>query len=702
MLPSSEIWLSSKHFAELVDISRRKATQALCRAIGGRPWRGTNLRVRVVTGRGGKSSECYEVALSSLSVELQSRFWGLSEARPDTCAILAHVSPGAASHTRSNIERVSTEAGATMLVQPLNEHPGRVGEVAPDQSERIEYRWRVIQEALAEPKRSTARRVEIERASRKWSVPVRTVERWIADLEASGGDVNALGRKKPEGAGVRRVHVSRRFDKGFVAAGNAPETLPELGERIDQLLRAAWASKTQRAGWKQVRREVATAFVRELRERGLAVPAYRADALISQRRVMEAQPYRIVDIYANDRKRFDDMKPRIRRDNSRFGPMEQVVMDVKPLDCTVRRADGTTTWPKMIGFMDTGTHRIFRHFVLLDKGEGVRQEHVADAFIRMVMDPEWGFPLQLYRDNGMEFAVLDMVRSALAMLNEPGARTIISAKPYSGASKPIESKFAVLDTFVFSQMGGYAGGNRMNKKTQTVGKPPAPYPGSFEEFVDEANERIAIFEHQEIGSGPFKGQSPQGCYAAHVANGWRPVMVDPLALDAAFCKRSTGRVDRGAVRFASNLWRHPELPNGQKITLALPWRRGAAPLAQLPGIGWVALQPDLPYLPGEIDGAIESARMQKRNEQRVRAMRKAAGTIDLEQNRRDNVMAFPKRVAPAPIMDALASQQALEMAAARRAGDEAVAALPSEAERRRARRMRVTEMLEAERAKKKR
>ena len=68
-------------------------------------------------------------------------------------------------------------------------------------------------------------------------------------------------------------------------------------------------------------------------------------------RVEQVSHFRIVDIHANDRKRFDDMKPRIRRDNSRFLPMEQVVMDVKPLDNIVLRADGKGEWTvRMIAF----------------------------------------------------------------------------------------------------------------------------------------------------------------------------------------------------------------------------------------------------------------------------------------------------------------------------------------------------------------
>lgn len=647
-------WIDAREFAELAGVTERHARRMLQMALAKKSSQRGGIKVREVAGRGGRSGLRYEVALNSLSLDLQSAFYGYMEAASNPNALPAPVP-------------------------------------APGQGPKIEKRWRVIQEAIECPPRSAERKAEILRAARKWNIPVRTVYRWIANLERTGGDVNALAHKKPADAGERRVMVSRKFDRAFIAAGHPAELLAELAELVDQLIRAAWASRAQRAGWKQVRREAWTAFLRDLRGRGIDMML--PPSTVSQRRIVQSQHYRIVDIHDNDRKRFDDMSPRIRRDNSKFMPMEQIVMDVKPLDNIIRRPDGSTTWPKMIGFMDTGTHRLFRHFVLLEPGEGVRQEHVADAFIRMVMHPEWGLPQQLYRDNGTEFYILDMVRDALAMINEPGARTIVNAKPYSGASKPIESKFAVLDRFVFSQMDGWAGGNRMNKKTQTVGKPPAPYPGSFEQFVQEANERIEIFEHEEIGSGPFKGKSPQGCYAEHVANGWRPIALSPCALDAAFSKRETRRVDRGAVSIGGTFYRHPQLPNGETVEIAMPWRRGAEPLASIPGAGWAVLQPDMPFLPGQIDGAIERSRMKRADEARVRAMRKQAGGIDLAANRADRVVTLPTRAAPAPLMDVMASEQAREIAKAKAAGQAQITSQPSVEDARLAYARRQTENL---------
>ncbi|WP_242414712.1 hypothetical protein [Sphingomonas panni] len=615
---------------------------------------------RSVAGRGGNAGTSYLIALDSLPMPLQEAYWGDDAPLPTL---------------------------------------GCGYRPAPNQSDRTNYRYRVIQEAIEEPRGSPERKAEVLRAAKKWNEPVRTIYRWIERLEQSGGDSNALARKLPSDAGVRRVWVSRQFDAEWIAAKRPADELAAIGDEIDLLIQRAWASPAQRAGWEQVRRVALTLFKRDLSARGIELPA--PAFYVSQRRIMEAQSARLLDVRENDRKRWDDMKPRIRRDATGLAPMEVVVMDVKPLDCIVRRADGTTTWPKMIGFMDWGTHRLFRYFVLLAPGEGVRQEHVVDAFKAMVSHPDWGFPQKLYRDNGMEFVMFDKIRSALELINAPGVRTIINAKPYSGASKPIESKFATVDRFVFSQMLGWAGSNRMDKKTQNVGKPPKPYPGTFEQFCIEANERIDMFETYRIKSGYFAKRSPSEWFAAKLDAGWRPVRVNPLALEAAFARHDTRRVDRGAVKIGGKLYRHPELPNGETVAIALPYQRDAMPMVNLPEFGWAVLQPDMPYLPMQVAGAAASGRDQKGNERAARQRRRQlapVAPIAPTEVYAANVTPLPTRAAPAPLIDLDMSSEASRFAGARIEDARRRAEEPDEAARQRAKDDRFAAMLMKEQA----
>jgi hypothetical protein len=344
--------------------------------------------------------------------------------------------------------------------------------------------------------------------------------------------------------------------------------------------------------------------------------------------------------------------------------MQQIVMDVKVIDCLVRRPDGSAAWPRMVAFMDTATQRLFRRFFLLRPGEGIRQEHVAMTFLEMAADPAWGFPQQLYRDNGSEFFVLDLIRTALEHLKPDNVRTIINARPYSAASKPIESKFAMLDRFVFSQMRGWAGGNRMLQKSEALGTSPEPYRGSFSEFVVEADERMRIFEDTPIQTGPFAGKSPQQLFTNHLLQGWQPVLVPIERLDAAFCTRETRRVSNGMVKIAGARHRHPELVNGQSVTLALPWRRGAQPLAHLPEQGWVPLERDLPFAPIDFRGAQESDRRKRQYDALTNRLKVQAGSIDLEANRQDRLAAMAVEIAPVPIIDASVLPAQKELASA--------------------------------------
>ncbi|CAN5475701.1 hypothetical protein BH09PSE4_BH09PSE4_06910 [soil metagenome] len=572
-----------------------------------------------------------------------------------------------------------------------------MGQVARNQGDRIARRWLIIEDAVAKPRRSAERAAEVDRAAAKWKVPVRTIQRWIADLEKADGDANALGRKKPADAGQRRVWVSRVFDGAYRKRGYDEGQLQTWGARRDQLIKDVWASPIQRAGWKRVRLEVKTLLRRECEAAGIALPA--TAFALSQRAIVEVSHYREVDIYAYDRKTWDDGKSRIRRDRSMWKPMEEVVLDVHHIDVVLTRPDGREMYPKMVAFLDSGTSRMFTYIVFPPKGEAVRQEHVIMAFLEMVEHPDWGLPQRIYMDNGSENLKLIQVGPLLDMINSAGLKTIVKAKPYSGASKPIESKFAYLIQHVFSQMESYVGSDRTNKKSERLGKKTRPYPGSYEEFAEEVRFRIRDLEDQPIGSGFLAGRSPRQVLEHHVAAGtFQRIGVDPLALDSTFATFKTPKVDRGTVRVNGNIYRHPELPNKRAVTVALSFRRGAVPLAKIPGGDWVALQEDMPFAPWASEGAMEAKRLQTRDRKRVSVMRGETSPPDLAGNIAYRVGAQPIRLPTAaaanPIMEVIAASQAQEMGLAREEGERVQRMLPSEAERRIARQNAETEELE--------
>ncbi len=520
----------------------------------------------------------------------------------------------------------------------------------------------------------------------------RTLYRWLHRYERHG--LAGLANTRPRNAGERRVVVSRVFDRAISLVGATDATLRAIGGDLDRKLKGLWASRAEAGGWRQVR-SLAEFLLKEACDaRGLSPPP--ESLRLTRRRIEAFAHFRVVNRRNNDRKAFDDAKPRIRWDWTSLAPMDRVVADVKHLDVIVRRPDGSLAWPKIVAFLDAGTNRVFVHPVLLGQGEGVRQEHVIEAFLAMAVDPEWGFPTGLYLDNGTEFAALLKIQGALSAINEPGARTVIFARPYNASAKPIESMFARLDRHVFSLLPGYAGPDRMAKKTQRVGKDPEPFTGDWAEFCTTVKGLVAAHNQQSI-AGAWQDRSPEAWLEAKRMEGWRPATVDLMALDAAFCDHDSRRVDRGVLKIRGERFHHPAvsaLPGRTTLDIALPWRRDAAPLARIPDLGWVRLQLDRLYAAQWVEGSRESDRRQRAQRQYVAGLARQAPKLDpIELKIRAMVRRAPARVPPGrPTLDL--GGQAGELALALRPPPPPKADVPSAAEQRRLREMAITERLE--------
>ncbi|MCF8504780.1 MAG: hypothetical protein K9G59_07685 [Caulobacter sp.] len=576
-------WLGADEVAELARITRRHAT----RIMATRSWRDCPLEVRQVVGRGGKAGLNYEVSLSSLSEALGDDLSELMELPCDEGAI------------------------------PLP---------AANQGAVVGERWAIIKDALDHPD-GAKRAAAVKAAAAASGKGERTLYRWIADYERHG--LHGLARRKPKNAGKPRIHVSREFDRAFREADGADELLIEIGNLVDQEIKTWSATRLGQHAGEELQSTLNWRLFEICTERGLSIP--RSAFKVSKKRILRRSEYRAVNDMKNDRKRFDDAKPRARRDWTGYDPMEIVICDVKPLDVIVTRPDGTPTWPKLIGFMDGGTGRVRHHLVLCPKGEGVRQEHVWAAIIAMNDDREWGLPKALYLDNGSEFKGLDKLQPALALMSEVGVRTIIRAKPYNGAAKPIEGLFAQMDKRCFSLMPGYAGSERMNKKTQTVGRPPKPYPGSWEQFQEDVEALIKVFNARPVG-GQWQRRSPREWTQAKIDAGWRPSRVSPTILDAMGCEREARKLTRGCIKHGGEFWHHDallEAAPGAKVLVALPWRRDAAPLIQLKSGDWEYLQPDGRQPALWEQGAKVAAVRQAAQRKYVAGLAKDAGTGDL-------------------------------------------------------------------------
>ena len=437
-----------------------------------------------------------------------------------------------------------------------------------------------------------------------------------------------------------QVAVTRAFDKAFLTAGGSEAELARLRDFVDERLCAEWAGKPGRAGWRFVAREVSTSLERMLPQligRRLSIPRKLFFLTRARADNPKFRELRQVDIQHHDAKRFHDTAPRISRDYSRLGIMDQVVCDVKNMDMKVRRADGTEGWPRLIGFMDMGTQRTFHHLVLNPEREGIRQEHIIEAFLDMISHPEWGFPRSLYRDNGSEFAAFDRIQSAMRQIAFPGKSPIISAIPYNSSAKPIEGFFSRMDRYLSSQIDGWTGGDRMKSKTKNIGKAPEPYPDSFEAFQDEVDLRMRDLMNLPLhGEGNrWGGETPQAIFAEKQAvTGWRPITAKPLDIDMAFCKQESRQISQGCIRYGGTRWRHPELPARGDCEVIIPWRRNAVPIFVIPGLGPAYLEPDYPFHPLDRDGAREAARRKAADKRRVRTMAETVSASHAEENLR--------------------------------------------------------------------
>lgn len=533
-------WLSAKSFSELAGIAERNARTALSKSI----WRGQSLTVRTASGQGGKSGERYEVYAPSLPPMLYAKWVAAQVAQPQPEAPATTMTVEVIQCDPTASKRTEKALWILGLIRPILSHTKNTPERAA-----------AIADVLARTHtRPDGKAVRVGKSQ---------LYEWLNRYE--NDHVEGLRRKQRADLGARRVMVTREWDAACPLDEGSRQAIAEaLGEYV----RSLWASGA--AGWAVIQQFASLKLEDLSRTAGWDVPTMemKPACMVSRAFVEQYRKSGLLAVADKDAKRFFDVHiPRIRRSRDDLMPMDVVVGDVHPIDIAIPRPDGSIAYPRAICWHDVATNRLFVCLVLLEKGEGIKQTHVASAFAAMCA--AWGLPLTLYLDNGSEYSWHEMM-AAFAEISRltqslqrkftvgelPGSgelrelvneqRQVIRANPYNAPAKPIEGLFSVIEGTVLSMMPGWVGGDRMRQKTHNVGKAPEPYPGTWEQFHADFETALAFY-HQRPQGGTMGGASPAQAYRTHIEAGWTRTHVEERVLLLAFAEEDTRKVQGGYV-----------------------------------------------------------------------------------------------------------------------------------------------------------
>ena len=454
-------------------------------------------------------------------------------------------------------------------------------------------RWRhdIIKPALAMPKQSMERSQTLDDLAmviRTWpngqkkAVIRRTLYNWVQAFERGDAGLAGLMPKVRGDKGTKRTTVTRTWD-AFFAGHIEAETHAQVYDTLTHYIRSLWGSGER---GKYAIAEKATTRLIEL-SRDLGVVAF--DALDLGRPVLQSntdtqfgvctvntrlvngfRDYEILAIKRKDNARFQDhFVPHIIRDYSAYNPRDIVVGDVHPCDVMMLRADGSEVYPKAISWLDIATNEIHMTFVLMEKGEDVKREHVAMSFEAMVGD--WGLPKLLYLDNGSEYTWAEMIGgfTQLSKLTEGsfalhdlgdnadvhtrvmGSRdAVIRSLAYNAKGKPkIEGAFGNIEQVFFALLQGWTAGDRMRKKTHMKGKAPVPFAGSAVDFLGQASVVLEWY-HKRPQKGRLDNRSPNEALRDFIDDGWgKTVLANPDVLALAFAKEVVRTPRSGRVSY---------------------------------------------------------------------------------------------------------------------------------------------------------
>lgn len=461
------MWLNVLEFAERFEISPRKARQALQRAHAGKPWRKHTLEVRLIEGTGGRSGLCYEVKASSLPGDLK-----------DLCN-----EPTSLERKCANSTRPSAPLEFSRKVAWFRQTFAKLLETEPGSVER----GKVISQLQGH--------TVIDWSGTPIVLKRRTIYTWIKLYEAVGPV--GLKRTKRSDRGKSSCFISREWDRAALARiddATKAEIADGLRQQARGLIKGGATGKTVAVLASEYLKTVTVA--NGIR---LETPA-ELDRICKVPRALIRSEQHLKKVYRHtkDRTASDDDRPRVKRVITGMQPMDCVVMDVHHVNVLLKRENGTTGTPKLLGFMDIATRRVWCELVFLETKGGVRNADVIEAFVAMAQHSAFGLPKTLYCDNGKEYLFADFLDDAMQLLvpivGELGKSRVIRAPPYNASAKPIEAWFGHFEQQFLKTCPGYIGDDRINPKRPALGRLPAPFNGDFFAFKRVLNGLLRAYE----------------------------------------------------------------------------------------------------------------------------------------------------------------------------------------------------------------
>lgn len=592
-------WLSVQDVAGRTGKTDRAIRYAAQRALQGMATDGWLPTVKEARSRGGNGGKCYLIAETSLPANAQV---GTEHSLPPA--------------TTSGGDGQAREAEAL-------------------------WRYEVIRPALcAGPKGSSDRRGAIKTIAsevRQWPsgrrgrVSEDTVERWLNKYENQGG-IAGLQPKGRADRGRRRVLISREWDK------NIPldfEDKERIANRLEEAIKNLWADN-ECLGEGSIQDDASLLLAEMTRNAGVhGIPEGRLRRLcqVPRRFVAKHREWKSLAIWRNDRRAwYNQGQPYVQRERP-LRPLEVVYGDVTPSDIPWQRSDGSVCHPRLVAWLDGATWRLFVRVVAPAKGRDVRNEDVAESFVRMVTDPHWGMPERIYIDNGMEYNCSGFIRDAMALVGktrgpcelktvqaaQQADRSVITALPYNAKAKQIEGGFSRLQRRFLSRIPGYVGGDRQKKKTKNQGQALPPFQGSFEEYESAIQEAVAAFNAAPIRS---IGKSPNALLDEAIQGGWQRIAADPEELRQVFARRETRTVNNGLISVDGRQYYDDalaRLPVGAKVDVRVPiFTDELVAVLDQEGHYICSAAPDKHYSHDDPAGAKESARRKAAQERVMR------------------------------------------------------------------------------------